>query len=316
VASYLLRRLFVGVVLVIGSASLVFVLLHAVSGDPVRVFLGEYASEEQIAAARHRLGLDRPLQVQYLSWLTDVARGDLGVSLSLNLPVRQLILERIPRTLELALTAITMALLIGIPIGVAAALRHGTAADVGLTMSSLVALSVPVYVSGTVFVLIFAVRMRVLPASGFVNFSEDPHRHVLLLIMPAFTLALYLAASIARMTRSAVLEVVNQDYVRTAHSKGLANHIVLTRHVLRNALIPIATIVGIQAGNLLGGAIIAEQIFAWPGLSSLIFQAIQTRDFPVVQGTVLVISGLFILFTLIVDVFNGIMDPRVAHGAR
>lgn len=315
-ASYLLRRLFVGVVLVIGSASLVFVLLHAVSGDPVRVFLGEYASEEQIAAARHRLGLDRPLQVQYLSWLTDVARGDLGVSLSLNLPVRQLILERIPRTLELALTAITMALLIGIPIGVAAALRHGTAADVGLTMSSLVALSVPVYVSGTVFVLIFAVRMRVLPASGFVNFSEDPHRHVLLLIMPAFTLALYLAASIARMTRSAVLEVVNQDYVRTAHSKGLANHIVLTRHVLRNALIPIATIVGIQAGNLLGGAIIAEQIFAWPGLSSLIFQAIQTRDFPVVQGTVLVISGLFILFTLIVDVFNGIMDPRVAHGAR
>jgi peptide/nickel transport system permease protein len=287
-----------------------------VSGDPVRVFLGEYASEEQIAAARHRLGLDRPLQVQYLSWLTDVARGDLGVSLSLNLPVRQLILERIPRTLELALTAITMALLIGIPIGVAAALRHGTAADVGLTMSSLVALSVPVYVSGTVFVLIFAVRMRVLPASGFVNFSEDPHRHVLLLIMPAFTLALYLAASIARMTRSAVLEVVNQDYVRTAHSKGLANHIVLTRHVLRNALIPIATIVGIQAGNLLGGAIIAEQIFAWPGLSSLIFQAIQTRDFPVVQGTVLVISGLFILFTLIVDVFNGIMDPRVAHGAR
>jgi peptide/nickel transport system permease protein len=287
-----------------------------VPGDPVRVFLGEFASEEQIVAAQHKLGLDRPLHVQYVSWLTGIVRGDFGVSLALNLPVSKLILERIPRTLELTLVAIVLALLMGVPLGVSAALRRGTALDVGLTMSSLVALSVPIYVSGTIFVLLFAVRLRWLPASGFVNFAEDPRRHVLLLILPAFTLALYLAASIARMTRSSVLEVINQDYVRTARSKGLRNSVVITRHVMRNAVIPIATIVGIQAGNLLGGAIIAEQIFAWPGLSSLIFQAITTRDFPVVQGTVLVISSLFILFTVIVDVFNGIVDPRVAHGAR
>jgi peptide/nickel transport system permease protein len=197
-----------------------------------------------------------------------------------------------------------------------AALRRGRASDVGLTTSSLLTLSIPAYVSGTVLVLLFAVWLRWLPASGYVNLTDNPTRHLQLLILPCVTLASHLAASIARMTRSSVLEVIGQDYVRTARGKGLGETQVLRRHVLRNSLLPVTTIVGLQAGNLLGGTVIVEVIFAWPGLSTLLFRAIETRDFPVVQGCVLVISTLFILITLVVDIVNGAIDPRVAQGAQ
>ena len=314
-ARHLVRRLLVALVLVVGAASLVFVLLHAVPGDPVRVFLGDFATEEQIAAVRAKMGLDRPLLVQYLDWLGGIARGDLGTSLAQqNMPVSRLIAERLPRTLEVATVAILLGLLVGLPIGIVAALRRGRPEDVGLTASSLLTLSIPAYVSGTVLVLIFAVWLRWLPASGYVNFTDNPVRHIQLLILPCVTLASHLAASIARMTRSSVLETITQDYVRTARGKGLSERLVLLRHVLRNSLLPVTTLVGLQAGNLLGGAVIVEVIFAWPGLSTLLFQGIQTHDFPVVQGCVLVVSSLFIVITLLVDVINGMLDPRVAQG--
>jgi peptide/nickel transport system permease protein len=310
---HIIRRLAVALVLILGAASLVFVLLHAVPGDPVRVFVGDFGTEEQVEAIRHQLGLDRPLPVQYADWLGGVVRGDLGQSLSLNVPVSRLILERIPRTLEVVFVSVAMGLILGLPLGTMAALRRGRPADVGLTSSSLLTLSIPAYVSGTILVLIFAVWLRWLPASGFTNFTDNPVRHLQLLILPCVTLASHLAASIARMTRSSILEVVTQDYVRTARAKGLSDRRVLSRHVLRNSLLPVTTIVGLQAGNLLGGAVIVEVIFAWPGLATLLFRGIETRDFPVVQGCVLVISALF---TLIVDIVNGIIDPRVAQGAE
>ncbi len=311
---HIVRRLLVAVVLVLGAASLVFVMLHAVPGDPVRVFLGDFATEEQIAAVRAKMGLERPLPVQYLDWLGGAVRGDLGQSLAMSLPVSRLIAERLPRTLEVAGVSIMLGLLVGLPIGITAALRRGRPEDVGLTATSLLTLSIPAYVSGTILVLVFAVWLRWLPASGFVNFSDNPVRHMQLLILPCVTLASHLAASIARMTRSSVLEVISQDYVRTARAKGLSERLVLLRHVLRNSLLPVTTIVGLQAGNLLGGTVIVEVIFAWPGLSTLLFRGIETRDFPVVQGCVLVISSLFILITLLVDIVNGALDPRVAQG--
>jgi peptide/nickel transport system permease protein len=314
---HLLQRFLVALILVVGAASLVFVLLHAVPGDPVRMFLGDFATEDQIAAVRAKAGLDRPLPVQYLEWLGGIAHGDLGVSLAqTNMTVSRLIMERLPRTLEVAGLSILLGLLIGMPIGILAALRRGRLEDVGLTVSSLLSLSIPAYVSGTVLVLIFAVWLRWLPASGFVSFADNPVRHLQLLILPCVTLASHLAATIARMTRSSVLEVITQDYVRTARSKGLSERLVMMRHVLRNSLLPVTTTAGLQAGNLLGGTVIVEVIFSWPGLSTLMFQGIQTHDFPVVQGCVLVVSSLFIVITLLVDIFNGMLDPRVAHGGH
>src|SRR5919205_42325 len=242
---HIVRRLLVALVLILGAASLVFVLLHAVPGDPVRVFLGDFATEEQVVAVRHQLGLDRPLPIQYLDWLGGVVRGDLGQSLALSVPVRQLILERLPRTLEVVVVSVALGLLIGMPLGTLAALRRGRAADVGLTSSSLLTLSIPAYVSGTILVLIFAVWLRWLPASGFTNLTDNPVRHLQLLILPCVTLASHLAASIARMTRSAVLEVIALDYVRTARGKGLSERMVLVRHVLRNSLLPVTTVVGL-----------------------------------------------------------------------
>lgn len=312
---YLLRRLVIAVVLIFGAATLVFVLLHAVPGDSVRIFLGDFATETQIEAVCSKMGLDRPVPEQYFAWLLGVAHGDLGTSLAQNTPVFGLLVDRLPRTLELTLISILLALLVGIPLGFGAALHRGRMPDVLLTLGALGSLSVPVYVSGTVLVLIFAVGLHWLPASGFVAFEQNPLRHLSLLVAPCVTLASHLTASLARMTRSSVLEVIGQDYIRTARSKGLAAAAVLLRHVLRNSLVPITTTVGVQAGNLLGGAVIVETIFAWPGISSLLFRGIETHDYPVVQGCVLLVSALFILFTLAMDVVNAVTDPRLASGA-
>ena len=310
-----MRRLLLAVLLVLGAVTLVFILLHAVPGDPAAIAVGDFATPAQIQAVRHELGLDRPLPVQYVTWIAGVAHGNFGESLSLSTPVSQLLLQRLPHTLELVLVSVVLGLCCGIPIGVVSALRRAGPVDIGLSALSLTTLSIPTYVSGTVVVLLFAVRLHWLPASGYVSFAQDPIGHIKLLILPCLTLAAPLVASVVRFTRSSVLEVISQDYVRTARGKGLQERQVLRRHVLRNSLLPITTIVGLQAGNLLGGAVIIEIIFAWPGLATLLFQGIGSHDYPLVQGCVLVISGLFILFNLIVDIVNGFIDPRMAYGA-
>jgi len=313
--SYILRRILIAIFLVIGAATLVFGLLRAVPGDPALVFLGEYAGPEQIEAVRHQMGLDKPLLAQYGSWLLGMARGDLGNSLVSQLPVSQLILDTVLRSAELVVIGITLGLLIGIPIGVWSALHRAEAVDVGMTVGSLISLSTPSYVSGTVLVLLFAVHWQWLPSSGYVSWLDDPVEHIKLLILPSITLGAHLAATIARFTRSSVLDVIHQDYVRTARAKGLHEQQVIRRHVLRNSLLPITTIVGLQAGHLIGGLVIIETIFAWPGLATLLFTGINTQDYPVVQGCVVVICGLFIMINLAVDVLNGIIDPRVSQGA-
>ena len=312
---YVIRRLAQALLLALGASTLTFVLLHAVPGDPIRTMLGDFATDEQIDAIRRQLGLDRPLPEQYATWLGSLLRGDLGRSIALDIPVTQLILERLPRTAELVAIAIVLALLIGLPIGVISALHRGRGLDVGLTATTLLSVSVPSYVIGTLLVVFFAVQFRVLPASGYVEFAADPVRHVQFLILPVVTLTLPLAASIARFTRSSVLEVVMHDYVRTARSKGLPERLVVRRHVLRTSLLPVTTVVGLRAGQLLSSIVIVETIFTWPGLSSLLFQAINTHDYPVVQGCVIVTAMLFLLINLIVDVLNGVIDPRIAVGA-
>ena len=313
---YLLGRLIIALALALGAATLVFALLHAVPGDPARIVLGDFATDAQMQAVRQKMGLDRPLPQQYFDWLIGVARGDLGTSLVQNTGVSRMLLDRLPRTLELTLSSVLLAMLVGIPLGLGAALRRGRAPDVLLTLVALVSLSVPVYVSGTVLVLIFSVGLHWLPASGYVEFHDSPSRHLSLLVAPCVVLASHLAASLARMSRSSALEVLGLDYVRTARGKGLANAAVLSHHVLRNSLVPVTTTIGVQAGNLLGGAVIVETIFAWPGLSSLMFRAIETHDYPLVQGCVLLISALFIVFALIMDVLHVMIDPRVVRGGR
>lgn len=311
---YLARRLLISLALVVGAATLVFALLHLLPGDPVRILLGEFATEEQIVAMRRELGLDRPLHVQYAEWLINAARGDFGTSLGFGLPVRELILTRLPRTAELAIVSMLLALAFGIPFGILSALHRGRIVDTGLTIGSLIGLSVPNYVTGTLLVLVFAVYFKWVPPSGYTGLTEEPVRHMKLLILPSITLALHFGASIARMTRSSVLEVLTQDYVRTARGKGLRQWQVIRRHVLRNSLIPVTTIAGLQVGGLLGGTVIVEAIFGWPGLGTLLFQGVTTQDYPVVQGTVLVTTGLFVLVMLTLDVVNGLIDPRIAHG--
>ncbi len=312
--AYLLRRLLTAVVLMLGVASLVFVTLHLIPGDVANIIAGERATPEQVAAVRHALGLDRALSVQYLAWLSHVLRGDLGKSLVSGRPVLADLIQQLPRTLELMLGALLVAVLIGVPTGVLAAVRRGRTTDLLVSSFGLVGLSVPNFVVGTLLALVLGVYLRWLPVSGFVSLSEDPVHHLQLLVMPSLALGLSMAGVVLRMTRSTILEVLGEDYIRTARAKGVAERIVRYRHALRNAVIPVVSIIGVQAGTLLGGTVIIEFIFNWPGLSSLLIRAIFQRDAPLVQGVILLISGAFVLINLLVDVINARLDPRIRYG--
>ena len=311
---YVLRRLLAALLLMLGVASLVFVIIHLIPGDVASIIAGERATPEQLAHVRRALGLDRPLTVQYLDWLSKVVRGDLGISLVSGRTVMEDLILQFPRTLELMVSALVVAVAIGVPTGMLAAVRRGRATDLLVSSCGLVGLSVPSFVVGTLLALIVGVYLRWLPISGFVPFGEDPAHHVKLLVMPSLALGLSMAGVVLRMTRSAILEVLGEDYIRTARAKGLAERAVRYRHALRNAIIPVVSIVGVQAGTLLGGTVIIEFIFNWPGLSSLLIRGIFQRDAPLVQGVILLISGAFILINLLVDVVNARLDPRIRYG--
>jgi peptide/nickel transport system permease protein len=315
VISYLARRVLVAFVQVIVVATLVFAFLHLLPGDPVMVILGSERSvqPEQVAAVRHTLGLDQPLPLQYVNWLQQLGHLDLGTSLVDDSPVQASIGERFPRTLELVIAAAVLAVLVAIPMGVVAALRRNRPPDLLLSGVSAFGISLPVYVTGLLLVLLFGVMLRWLPTQGYVEFSDDPVDHLLHLIMPAVVLAFGLAATVTRMTRSSLLEVLGQDYVRTARGKGVQERGVVYGHALRNALVPVVTVVGIQIGSLIGGAVLVEYIFNWPGMSTLLITAISRRDYPTVQGVVLVASAFLILVNLAVDLLYGFLDPRIRH---
>lgn len=312
--SFILKRLATGVILVWIVLTLIFLMLQAVPGDPAVQLLtgagGGTVSPEAVEAMRQRLGLDLPVLQQYWNYLTGVFTGDLGTAFRDGREVSTMILERLPRTLELVLLAVLLALLIGIPLGSMAA-RKGGWADSTISVLTSIGMSVPVYIIGTIFVLVFAIQLGWFPSGGYRSITEDPVGHLTRLILPAIALSLGIISIVSRMARSAVLENLQQDWVRTARSWGLGKKQVFNKHVLRNSLTPVATVTGLQIGSLLGGTVLIEQVFIWPGLSSLLIEAVVARDYPVVQGIVIILSVIFIVINLLVDILYGYLDPRV-----
>lgn len=312
--TYIARRCAVAAVMIFMVATAVFMILHVVPGDPVEVMLsadGMAPDPTAVAEMRGRLGLDLPLYQQYSNYLSRLASGDLGRSFQDDQDVLGNIARRLPRTLELIGMATLLSLMIGIPLGVFAARRRGTWTDRALGVAASFALSIPTFVLGTMFVLVFALLLRLVPAGGFVPFSEAPITHLKLLLMPSAAIAVGFTAIIIRMTRSTVLDVLGQDWVRTARAKGLRERRVLRRHVVRNALGPVLSVTGLQMGSLLGGTVLVEFIFNWPGMSGFLVEAVENRDYPEVQGIVLVTASLFILLNLTVDVLYAVVDPQV-----
>lgn len=283
--------------------TMVFLLAHIVPGDPVQQMLGEGARTEDLQQLRHTLGLDLPLTRQYGKYLAGVMRGDLGESIRFQQPVTRMILSRYPATLELAVVALFICATIGIPAGILAAQRRGTSSDHAIGVLTLFGLSVPNFALGPVLILVFSVLFGWLPVSGR---GGIPH-----LILPSITLGAALAAILTRMVRSSVIEELSSDYVRTARAKGLSDSAVLFRHAFRNALIPILTILGLQFGTLLAGTIVTESIFSWPGIGRLSVQAIQARDYPLLQGCILLIAVSYVMVNLFTDLVYAVVDPRV-----
>ncbi len=312
--AYIVRRLIQSAVLVFLVASFMAIFIQLLPGDPAYTILGDKASPERAAAVRKQLGLDRPIYVQYVDWIGSVAHGDFGDSLISDRPILNDLARRLPRTIELIIASMILAILVGIPLGVIAANYRNQMPDILVSIISLLGVSTPVFVSGTLLLLVFGVRWHILPATGYVSFTDSPWGHIEHLLMPAVTLALLEAAVILRMTRSSLLEVLSEDYVRTARAKGLGQRIVLYHHALRNALIPVVTIIGIQAGTMLGGTVIVEYIFNWPGVSTYLLAAINQRDYPVIQAIILIIATLFVLLNLVTDLVYAAIDPRIKYG--
>lgn len=318
--SYAIRRIGLAVVLMWVVATLVFLFLHLLPGDPAAVILsgggaGQAPTPAQIRAVRQALGLNLPLGTQYAHWMAGVATLHLGHSFFNGTPVFADIGQRLPLSLELIVAAVILAVVAGIPLGTAAARHQGTWIDGAASALIATGLSAPVFVVGTLLVLVFGILLRWVPTGGYVPFLQNPLGYLKQLALPAVTLAFMLLGTVGRITRGSTVEVLGEDYVRTARAKGLPQGRVLYRHVLRTALIPIVTVVGLQFGSLIGGTVLVEYVFNWPGFSTLLFNGIQQRDYPVVQGVVLVISLIFILINLLVDLSYAWLDPRIRYGA-
>jgi peptide/nickel transport system permease protein len=314
VLRYALRRVVQAVPTLLVTTVAIFLLLHLVPGDPAATLAGADAPPDVVAALRADMGLDRPLPVQYVRWLTRVLRGDLGVSYVSRYAVRDLIAARLPATLELAAAGLLVGALVGVPTGVLAAVRRGRAADYVITSLNALLLSLPNFWAGIALILVFALGLALLPPSGRIPVATDPGRALLFLLLPAVTLGLHITAIFSRFTRTALLEVLGEPYVRTAEAKGLGRAAVVLRHAFRNALIPVITVFGLQAGYLLGGAVVVESVFAWPGLGRLIVESIGNRDYTTVQGALLVFVGAFFLVNLVTDLAYAWIDPRVRLG--
>lgn len=300
---YLLRRLLLTIPVLLGVATLVFALIHLVPGDPAQAMLGDGAPQEEVVRLRHALGLDRPLLSQYRSFLTGIAHGDLGTSFRYNTPVTAQIREKFPNTAALALAAMAVAIVIAIPLGILAAVYRGTVVDHAAMTLSLIGICMPNFWLGPLLAILFAVRLGWLPVSGIGGLSH--------LILPAVTLGAALAAILARMTRASLLEELRELYVLSARARGLSGSRAVVGHAFRNSLIPIVTIIGLQFGAVLTGTIITETIFAWPGIGRLLIQAINFRDYPLVQGCILFISVTYVAMNLLTDLAYGFLDPRI-----
>ncbi len=334
-AHYIIKRLLNLLPVLLGITLLVFLFLHLIPGDPATVLLGERATPEQVEALREQLGLNQPLPLQYLTFLNNLLHLDFGTSIISGIPIIDEIKTRFPATFELSLAAMIMAIILGIPAGVLAAVYKNRPADNLTMIGSLLGVSMPVYWLGLLLIYLFAITLNWFPPSGRIsieagltfqpitgfylvdailkldiNLLKDVLSH---LILPALTLGTIPLAILARITRSSLLEVLSQDYIRTARAKGIPEHWVIIRHGLKNALLPVVTIIGLQFGTLLGGAILTETIFSWPGIGSWIYEGILARDYPVVQGGVVVVSIIFVLVNLVVDISYALVDPRIKY---
>ncbi len=308
---YIIRRILLTIPTLILASMAIFLLLRLIPGDPASLVAGSDATPEQVQAVRRDLGLDRPLPVQYVEWLSRILRGDFGRSLIGKYDVWQQVRRAYPATIELTMAAALLALAIALPLGLLAALHPRSWLDRAISAFNALAIGVPNFWLGILLILIFALHFPILPPGGRVPLDEDAIAGLKSLVLPTVTLASGLAAVLTRFIRSAMLEVLSEDYVRTARAKGLRANAVVRRHALRNALIPVITVLGIQLGRLLGGAVIVEAVFAWPGMGRLVVQAITSRDYIVVQGTLLLLVTVFILINLLVDIAYGFIDPRV-----
>jgi ABC-type dipeptide/oligopeptide/nickel transport system permease component len=302
---YVLKRAVLALPVLVGVSVVVFVAIRLIPGDPAQLMAGQAATQEVVQQIRQSLGLDQPLPVQYLYFLRNVVRGDLGRSLFNGAPVVEELAQRFPRTVRLALASMAVASLIGIPAGILAATRRSTWVDTAVMLVALAGVSVPVFWLGLNLILLFSVRLQWLPSFGYETWQH--------LVLPSLTLGAASTAVVARMTRSAMLEVLGQDYVRTARAKGLAERVVVSRHALRNALIPVVTVLGLQLGTLLSGAVLTETVFAWPGIGRLLVEAVLARDYPIIQGATLLIAATFVVLNVAVDVLYGLLDPRIRY---
>ena len=302
-SEYIIKRILLAIPTIFGVITVLFILLRLIPGDPARIFAGPMASEEDVERIRILLGLDQPIYIQYLKYVENLLTLNLGYSFRSQAPVIQEIIPRLINTVILSTASMAIAIIIGIPLGVIAALKAYRVPDILISSLSLFGVSIPVYWSGLLFILFFSVQLHLLPAGGSGGLKY--------LILPSLTLSLYLLAFVVKITRASVLDVLKQDYVKLARSKGLKERIVVYRHILRNALIPVITVIGLQFGNLLGGAVLTETVFDWPGMGTLLVDAILARDYPMVQGAIFIFSLLFILINIVVDILYTFIDPRV-----
>ena len=308
---YALRRLWQIVPVMFLVSIAVFSIIHFIPGNPAQIIAGPNATPEQVAALEARLGLDRPVYLQYGIWVGNLLSGDLGVSYINKMPVLDIIKRRIPATVELALAAGLIAVIIALPLGIMAAVRPGSAFDLGVTTFSAFSFAMPGFFLLILLIMLFTQELRLLPPSGRPDLWEEPGLYLRSNLMPAFKLGIGVAAKLVRYLRSSLLEVLDQDYVRTARAKGLRDRLVLMRHALPNALIPVVTVFGLQLGDLLSGAIIIESIYAWPGVGRLTIQAIEWRDYALLQANVLFIVLAFLVVNLVTDLTYGLLDPRI-----
>lgn len=314
--TYILRRLVLMIPVAFLVTVIVFTLLRLTPGDPVLTYAGEERDPATLDELRREYGLEQPLPVQYVSWITHALRGDLGRSLRTRQPVTEAIVERLPATLQLGLTALVISVTIGVLVGTLSALHRNSPLDLLATGFTLAGVSLPNFFLGLILILVFSLAWRFLPPGGYTALTSDPLDNLEHLILPAITLATASLAVNMRQVRSSLLEVLSQEYMRTARAKGLRERVLVGRHAMKNALIPVVTIVGLQVGAIIEGAVITEQIFFWPGVGKLVVDSIAGRDYPVVQGVVMLSAFSFMLATLVVDVLYGVLDPRISYSRK
>ena len=312
-ALYLAKRTLILLLTLLLVSIAIFAVLMVIPGDPAQIILGIHATPETLRNLRHQMGLDRPVIIQYLHYMKNLALGDLGRSITYDVPIHSLILSRLQVTIPLAILSLIFAVSISIPMGIYSSLHRNRLGDYGIMAFSQVGLAVPAFWAGILLILLFAVTLHWLPAGGFHAWQTDPIKALRSLLLPAFSLGFVRAAVLTRMTRSSMLEVLGEDYIRTARSKGLPKRIVVYKHAFRNAIIPVVTIVGLQAGDLLAGAIIIENVFHLPGVGRLVFEAIGQRDLPVIQGVVLLIAVIIVVINFVIDIAYRYLDPRIRY---